>query len=63
MINPMKLFRKPTLEQIKTMRFQPGHKVPISGQYTDGHGEQVTMVKGRRFPPTNSVWKLTDHTR
>lgn len=54
------------MELRKLLRYKPGQKVPVSGQYTDSDGRQVTMVKGKTFPPSfrpNMTWKLTDRTR
>ena len=54
------------MELRKLLRYKPGQRVPVSGQYTDSLGRQVTCVKGEPFPPThmpNHTWKLTDRTR
>lgn len=71
-MNPFKWFREqfhraPSLAELRVLKFEPGHKAPVSGQYTDNHGKQVTMVRGRRLPPgpegRNTWYRLTDHTR
>jgi YjzC-like protein len=52
--------------------FKPGQKVPVSAQYaeigTSRHKtkEEVTSVKGKRFPPSPRAgmkYKLVDRTK
>lgn len=53
-------------KQLRLRKFKPGETAPMSGQYTNSDGDQVTMVKGRRFPPEprkNMRWRITDYTR
>lgn len=45
------LGRKPELEEIKKLKFEPGHKAPVSGQYISNHGDQRTVTKGEPLPP------------
>ena len=55
----------PDLRKILGLHYKPGMKVPVSGQYTNTDGRQVTCVKGEKFPPGRAglTWKLTDRTR
>lgn len=61
------LKRAPLQQEIVKMKFEPGHVCPVSGQYMRNDDEQITMVKGKRFPAgpkTKDTWyRLTDHTR
>lgn len=52
--------------------FKPGQEVPRSGQYEEvgprgaGSGQEVTSVKGERFPPTRkpgNKFRLADPTK
>ena len=50
----------------KWLRYKPGQRVPVSGQYTTSDGYQVTCVRGEIFPPTprqKMTYRLTDRTR
>lgn len=50
----------------KLLRYKPGQRVPVSGQYSDTDGNQRTCTKGEHFPPTvrsGLTWKLTDASR
>lgn len=48
------------------VRFKPGEKCPVSGQWTLTDGTQATVTKGEPLPPTprpRMGWKLTDASR
>ena len=48
------------------VRVRPGQKVPISGQYSGGGRQEVTLVKGGTVPPTakkSQYYTLVDKTK
>lgn len=52
----------------KKKKLTPGSKAPESGQYKSSEGGEVTMVKGKRFPPgpkssKNVKYVLVDKTK
>jgi len=51
---------------LRKIKVTPGEKVPQSGQYVTQEGTEVTLVKGKRVPPTSKPgqsFTLVDPTK